>query len=48
MAEKLSLIKQFADGEIMRLLEYRIDRNDNISKSHAYKLFEAGLLNNNG
>ena len=48
MAEKLSLIKQFADGEIMRLLEYRIDRTDNISKSDAYKLFEGGLLNNYG
>tara|TARA_R100001510_G_C7655110_1_gene214068 strand:+ start:1870 stop:4647 length:2778 start_codon:yes stop_codon:yes gene_type:complete len=48
MAEKLSLIKQFADGEIMRLLEYRIDRTDNISKSEAYKLFEGGLLNNYG
>jgi energy-coupling factor transporter ATP-binding protein EcfA2 len=48
MAEKLSLIKQFADGEIMRLLEYRIDRTNNISKSDAYKLFEGGLLNNYG
>jgi len=48
MAEKLSLIKQFADGEIMRLLEYRVDRTDNISKSDAYKLFEGSLLNNYG
>ena len=48
MAEKLSLIKQFADGEIMRLLEYRVDRTDNISKSDAYKLFEGTLLSNYG
>ena len=48
MAEKLSLIKQFADGEIMRLLEYRVDRTDNISKSDAYELFEGTLLNNYG
>ena len=48
MAEKLSLIKQFADGEIMRLLEYRLDRTNNISKVDAYNLFEGTLLHNYG
>ena len=48
MAEKLSLIKQFADGEMMRLLEYRIDRTNNITKTDAYNLFEGTLLHNYG
>ena len=48
MAEKLGLIKQFADGELMRLLEYRIDQTDNISKSDAYDLFEGTMLHNYG
>ena len=48
MAEKLSLIKQFADGELMRLLEYRIDQTNNISKSDAYDLFEGTMLHNYG
>mgnify|MGYP003112262760 FL=1 len=48
MAEKLSMIKSFADGEIMRLLEYRLDRTNNISKADAHKLFEDALLNNYG
>tara|TARA_R110001606_G_scaffold19224_1_gene70910 strand:- start:157 stop:2958 length:2802 start_codon:yes stop_codon:yes gene_type:complete len=48
MAEKLNLIKQFADGEIMRLLEYRIDATTNLSKAKASKLFEGTLLNNYG
>ena len=48
MAEKLGLIKQFADGELMRLLEYRIDQTNNISKSDAYSLFEGTMLHNYG
>ena len=48
MAEKLGLIKQFADGELMRLLEYRIDQTNNISKSDAYDLFEGTMLHNYG
>jgi hypothetical protein len=48
MAEKLSLLKQFADGELMRLLEYRIDQTDNINKSDAYNLFEGTMLHNYG
>ena len=48
MAEKLSLLKQFADGELMRLLEYRIDQTNNISKSDAYNLFEGTMLHNYG
>jgi hypothetical protein len=48
MAEKLGLLKQFADGELMRLLEYRIDQTNNISKSDAYNLFEGTMLHNYG
>ena len=48
MAEKLNYMKQFADGEIMRLLEYRIDSTNNLSKSQASKIFEGTLLNNYG
>jgi len=48
IAEKLGLIKSFADGEIMRLLEYRIDQTDNLTKSQANKLFEGKLLSNYG
>ena len=48
MAEKLSLMKQFADGEIMRLLEYRIEQTNNLSKPQANKLFEGKLLSNYG
>ena len=48
MAEKLSLLKQFADGELMRLLEYRIDQTNNISKAVAYDLFEGTMLHNYG
>ena len=48
VAEKLNLIKQFADGEIMRLLEYRIDRTNNLTKTQAYKLFEGTLFDNYG
>ena len=48
MAEKLSLMKSFADGEIMRLLEYRIEQTKNLTKSQAHKIFEGKLLNNYG
>ena len=48
MAEKLSLMKQFADGEIMRLLEDRIEQTNNLSKPQANKLFEGKLLSNYG
>tara|TARA_R110000868_G_scaffold398013_1_gene670950 strand:- start:187 stop:1296 length:1110 start_codon:yes stop_codon:yes gene_type:complete len=48
MAEKLSLMKQFADGEIMRLLEYRIEQTNNLSKPQANKIFEGKLLSNYG
>ena len=48
MAEKLNYMKQFADGEIMRLLEYRIDSTSNLSKAKASKIFEGTLLNNYG
>tara|TARA_R110000803_G_scaffold1016_1_gene3382 strand:- start:17 stop:2824 length:2808 start_codon:yes stop_codon:yes gene_type:complete len=46
MAEKLNYMKQFADGEIMRLLEYRIDSTSNLSKKEASRLFETVLLQN--
>lgn len=48
MAEKLNYMKQFADGEIMRLLEYRIDSTSNLSKKEASRLFESVLLQNYG
>ena len=48
MAEKLNFMKQFADGEIMRLLEYRIDSTNNLSKKEASRLFESVLLQNYG
>jgi len=48
MAEKLSMMKSFADGEIMRLLEYRIEQTNNLTKAEANKIFEGKLYNNHG
>ena len=48
LAEKLQSLKVFAQGEMMRLLEYNLDRTDNIPKAKASELFENALLQNYG
>lgn len=48
LAQKLSSIKAAANGEIMRLLEYRVDRNTNLTKQEAYEIFEGKLYQNYG
>jgi energy-coupling factor transporter ATP-binding protein EcfA2 len=45
--DKLSSLKSTPDGEFMRLIEYRIDRTDNLTKKEADAIFEK-LYNNYG
>jgi hypothetical protein len=47
-AEKLSVLKSSPDGELMRLLEYRIDYSDAIPTDMAKEMFDHQLLHNYG
>ena len=38
--DKLSSLKSTPDGEFMRLIEYRIDRTDNLNKQEADEIFD--------
>ena len=46
--EKLSLIKNSPDGEMMRLLEYKIGYSDAIPTDYAKQMFDHQLLENYG
>lgn len=46
--EKMSLIKSTPDGEMMRLLEYKIEFSDAIEQAHAKEMFDHQLLKNYG
>lgn len=48
IADKISSGKATANGELMRLIEYKIDSLNNMSKSDAYQLFEVMLADNFG
>jgi len=48
LVQKLGVLKAAANGEIMRLMEYRIDRKPLLTKQEAYELFEGTLYKNFG
>lgn len=46
--EKMAAAKASADGELMRLIEYKIDQSDAIDTTHAKEMFDHQLLRNYG
>jgi hypothetical protein len=48
LVQKLGVLKAAANGEIMRLMEYRIDRKTLLSKQEAYEIFEGKMYQNYG
>lgn len=48
LVDKLSAGKATANGELMRVLEYRIDGTSRLSKAEAYELFEVAMMENYG
>lgn len=48
IVDKLSSGKSTANGELMRLIEYRVESLNLMSKTEAYELFEVALMENYG
>ena len=48
IVDKLSSGKSTANGELMRLIEYRVESLNLMSKTEAYELFEVTLMENYG
>lgn len=46
--EKMASLKSSPDGELMRLLEYRIDQNTILDPAHAKHMFDHQLMENYG
>lgn len=48
LVQKLGVIKASANGEIMRLLEYRIEKKSLLTRQEAYEIFEGKMYQNYG